>query len=95
MWDGVNSKCTFRRCVDMRLLLMWEELVNLISTVDLSSDEDALIWQYQSSGVYSSQSLYAVINFRRVKLVYLPIVWKINVPLEYIFSCGCCLRINR
>jgi hypothetical protein len=57
MWDGVNLKCTFCRCVDVRLLLMWEELVNLVSTVDLFSDEDALIWQYQSSGVYSSQSL--------------------------------------
>jgi hypothetical protein len=58
LWDGVNLRCTFGRCVDMRLLLMWEELVNLISTVDLSGDEDALIWQYYSSGIYSSQSLY-------------------------------------
>jgi hypothetical protein len=39
-----------------------------------------LVWQFQSSGIYSSQSLYAIINFRGVKPVYLPSVWKIIVP---------------
>jgi hypothetical protein len=53
---------------------MWEELVSLVSTVDSSDEEDALVWQYQSSGIYSSQSLYAVINLRGVKPVYLPAV---------------------
>jgi hypothetical protein len=67
-------KCTFRRCVDRRLLSMWEELISLVSTVDSSDEEDALVWQYQSSGIYSSQSLYAVINLRGVKPVYLPAV---------------------
>jgi hypothetical protein len=39
-----------------------------------------LIWQFQSSGVYSSQSLDSVINFRGVMLVYIPIIWKLIVP---------------
>jgi hypothetical protein len=42
LWDGVNMKCTFRRCVDVRLFNLWEELVNLVTTIELSSDEDAL-----------------------------------------------------
>jgi hypothetical protein len=33
-------------CVDRRLFLLWEELVNLISTIEFSSEEDALVWQH-------------------------------------------------
>jgi hypothetical protein len=57
LWDGVNLKCTFQRCVDRRLFLQWGELVNLVSTIDFPDEEDALIWQYHSSGLYSSQTL--------------------------------------
>jgi hypothetical protein len=59
---------------------MWEKLVNLVSTVEFSEEENSLVWQYQSSRIYSSQSLYAIINFRGVQLVYLPAVWKLTVP---------------
>jgi hypothetical protein len=80
LWDGVDLKCTFSRCVDMRLLLMWEEVVNIASTLTLSSVEDELIWCFHSSSVYSSQSLYKMINFRGVTLVYISAVWKLFVP---------------
>jgi hypothetical protein len=63
-----------------KAFLMWEELVSLVSTIEFDREEDALVWQFQSSGIYSSQSLYAIINFRGVKPVYLPSVWKIIVP---------------
>jgi hypothetical protein len=53
---------------------MWDELVNLVTTIDMSDDEDALIWQFQSNRVYSSQSLYSVINFRGVIPVYVHVV---------------------
>jgi hypothetical protein len=43
-------------------------------------DEDAMIWQFHSLGIYSSQSLYSVINFRGVTPVYIPAVWKLVVP---------------
>jgi hypothetical protein len=59
---------------------MWEELVSLVSTIEFDGEEDALVWQYQSSGIYSSQSRYAIINFRGVQHAYLPVVWKIIVP---------------
>jgi hypothetical protein len=74
LWDGVNLKCTFMRCVDVRLFNLWEELVNLATTIEFSHEEDALVWQFQSSGVYSSQSLYSVINFKGLMLVYIPAV---------------------
>jgi hypothetical protein len=70
--DYVNLKCTFCRCVDRMLLSLWEELVELVSTIMLTEENDGLIWQFHSSDVHSSQSLYAVINFRGVKPTYLP-----------------------
>jgi hypothetical protein len=63
LWDGETLKCTFRRCIDRRLFDMWDELVNLVTIVEMSEEDDALIWQFQSNGVYSSQSFYSVINF--------------------------------
>jgi hypothetical protein len=50
LWDGENLKCTFQRFVDRRLFLMWEKLINLISTIEFDGEEDALVWQFQSSG---------------------------------------------
>jgi hypothetical protein len=39
-----------------------------------------IIWQYNSSGKYSVQSLYAVVNDRGIKQVFTPVMWKVNVP---------------
>jgi hypothetical protein len=39
-----------------------------------------LIWSYEKSGVYSSQSFYAIINFRGLKPVYIPAIWGVQVP---------------
>jgi hypothetical protein len=92
LWDGENLKCTFRRYVDVRLLSMWYEVVDIASTLELSKDEDELIWQFHSSGVYSSQSLYAVINFRGVTPVFVPAVWSLKVPprVFVLFRAGDC-----
>jgi hypothetical protein len=43
---------------------VWGELCAVVETLVLNNDFDALVWGYEKSGVYSSQSLYAVINFR-------------------------------
>jgi hypothetical protein len=61
-------------------MALWEELVGLVSTIELTNEEDALVWQFNSVGVYSLQSLYAAINFRGVQPIYLPVVWKLVVP---------------
>jgi hypothetical protein len=74
LWDGNNLRCTFRRCVDIRLFQLWEEVVSIAESISLTMDEDEMVWQFQSSGSYSTQSLYRVINFRRVMPVFLPAV---------------------
>jgi hypothetical protein len=45
-----------------------------------SEEEDQLIYQYESNGVYSPKSLYVVINFRGVQPVYLLVVWDLKIP---------------
>jgi hypothetical protein len=86
-WDGVNLRFTFRRTVDNRLMRQWEELTQIAESLSLREDEeDAIIWQFESSGRFSVHSLYAVINHRGIKQVYTPVVWKIIVsPRFHIF----------
>jgi hypothetical protein len=80
IWDGENLMCTFRRSVDDRLERMWLEIVQLASTITFSDVEDSMIWQFSSNGIYSSQSLYKVINHRGVLPVYISAVWKLKIP---------------
>jgi hypothetical protein len=35
-------KCTFRRVVDNRLKLQWQEIIQLASTISFSDDDDSL-----------------------------------------------------
>jgi hypothetical protein len=70
----------FRRTFTEDMMAQWYELLEIAKTISFSQDEDQLIWQYNSSGVYSSSSLYAIINFRGVKPIYLPAVWKLKIP---------------
>ena len=58
----------------------WLELLSIMENVVLSDSEDQLLWKYESKGVYSSKSLYAIVNFRGVQPVYLPSVWEIKIP---------------
>lgn len=58
----------------------WFELKEIVTSVIYDQSDDALVWVYESKGVYSSQSLYTIINFRGVQPMYIPSVWKINVP---------------
>jgi hypothetical protein len=80
LWDGENPKCTFTRYVDNRLLNLWCEVVQLASTIVFSEEEASLIWQFNSTAVCSSQSLYKVINFRGVIPFYVPAVWNLKIP---------------
>jgi hypothetical protein len=80
LWDGENLKCTFRRIVHDRLLLMWEEVFQLASTLSLNDSENALIWKLSSNGVYSVQYLYKVTNFRGIQPVLVSSIWDIKIP---------------
>ena len=79
-WDGVNLKLTFRRAIPERLMLLWEELLQIASTIEFSDNDDDIIWQYDSKGKYSVQSLYSVVSFRGVTPVHVPAVWKLIIP---------------
>jgi hypothetical protein len=59
---------------------MWEELLSIASSICLNDKDDEMVWMFNSSGVYSSHSLYRVVNFRGVEPIFLPTVWKLHVP---------------
>lgn len=53
------------------------------------------VWHFNSQGVYSSQSLYKVINFSGVTSVHVPAVWALKIsPRVHFFSYGCCPRTS-
>lgn len=62
------------------MMNLWWELVGLMSEVNLSDEKDQIIWAYNSSGKYTVQSLYAVVNFRGITLVFVSSVWKLLIP---------------
>jgi hypothetical protein len=80
VWVDGELRLTFRRTFSERMLEIWDELMIVVENVVLWNETDALVWGYNSVGVYSSQSMYVVINYRGVTPVYVPAVWKINVP---------------
>ncbi|WVZ52969.1 hypothetical protein U9M48_003967 [Paspalum notatum var. saurae] len=69
-WDGENLKCIFRRIVSETLYNCWLEVVQLASTISLTQEEDCLVWQFNSSEIYSSQSLYKIVNFRGIHPIH-------------------------
>jgi hypothetical protein len=80
IWVDGELRLTFRRNFDDNLLQSWRELLTVMENVELKNETDSLVWCYSQSGVYSVQSLYAIINFRGVKPVFVPAVWSIEVP---------------
>lgn len=63
-----------------RLTELWYELVGIMEDIQLVDDSDQIIWSFSSNGKYSDQSLYAVINHRGVKPVFVHAVWKLKIP---------------
>jgi hypothetical protein len=78
--DGHEIRGNFRRTFTDYMMSQWYELLEIARSIFFSREEDQLIWQYNSSGVYSSSSLYAIINFKGVTPVYLLAVWKLKIP---------------
>lgn len=73
-------KIHLRRCLDDRLTNLWLEVCNIVESISFSGDEDAMIWKFNTSGIYSVQSLYAIVNFGGISLMHIPAVWKISIP---------------
>lgn len=41
LWDGSSLKCTFRRMGDERMMEMWEEVVQIASTIKFNDSEES------------------------------------------------------
>lgn len=65
-------KLSFRRSVFDYIMMLWYDLILIIESVNLVYESDQIIWSFCLKGVYSVQSLYTVIGFRRVQLVFIP-----------------------
>jgi hypothetical protein len=63
-WVGSQLKFSFKRTVDSRLMQLWYELLQIAGDIHFTDESDAIIWQFNSSGRYSIQSLYVVVNDR-------------------------------
>jgi hypothetical protein len=54
------------------------EILELAREINFTNSEDQVIWKYESNGIYSSKSLYDIVNFRGIQPVYLPSVWELK-----------------
>jgi hypothetical protein len=54
------------------MLQMWDELLAVVDKLMLNEELGTLIWCYNKFGVYSSQSFYAIINYRGITPIYIP-----------------------
>jgi hypothetical protein len=73
-WDGENLKFTFRRTVTMRGMRLWQELLQIASDIVFTDEPNRMIWQFNSVGKYSVQTLYGVVNDKGVQQIYTPLV---------------------
>jgi hypothetical protein len=64
------------------LLEQWQKIVQIAESVQFSEEDDAILWQFSSSGKYSVQSLYTVVNNRGIRQVYTPVMWKLKVSFR-------------
>lgn len=80
LWDGVDLKNTFHRTFNSALMLRWYEFISIMLGTQLTEDDDAPIWMFNPTRVYSVKSFYAIINNGGVQPVHSPAVWNITVP---------------
>ena len=45
LWDG-SLRCDFRRTSTDEMMIQWQEFLVIATTLELSHEEDQLIWQY-------------------------------------------------
>jgi len=76
VWDGENLMLTLRSMSSSTMNLWWE----LLSLMALSEEEDQILWNFTSSGKYTVQSLYTVINRRGVTPQFVISIWQNMIP---------------
>jgi hypothetical protein len=71
----------FRRTFTDQMIQCWDDLHAVVEHVSEGGIEsDALIWGCEKTGVYSSHSFYAIINYRGVMTIYIPAIWSVMAP---------------
>jgi hypothetical protein len=73
----VDLKFTFIIIVHIRVMQQW-----YASSISYKEEEEDVILKFNSKGIYSVQSLYAIINDGGVGHVYTSVMWKIVVPRQ-------------
>jgi hypothetical protein len=66
--------------IDSRLWFLWQEVIQIATGMQFDDEDDAMIWKFNSSGKFSVQPLYAIVNERGVRQIYTPMVWRLSVP---------------
>jgi hypothetical protein len=80
VWDGVNLRFTFRSTISSDVMAQWLEVLQIAKSLIFSDAEYAIIWQYNSSGKYVVQTLYAIVNERGVRQNFALVMWRIPIP---------------
>jgi hypothetical protein len=62
------------------MMELWDEVCQIASTIIYKNEEDSMVWQFSSSGQFSVQSLYKIVNFRGIQQVFVPSIWDIKIP---------------
>jgi hypothetical protein len=83
VWSEGEIRLSFRRTFSESMMQSWGELVSVVEQVNLKDQPDSLVWVWDRSGVYSSHSFYAIINYRGIKPAYIPAIWKVGVSLKF------------
>jgi hypothetical protein len=86
IWDGHEIRGALRRTFTEGIMIQWQEILEVARSISFSNEDNQLLLQYNSSRIYSSSSLYAIINFRGIAHVYLPAVWKRKIPPRVLVS---------
>ena len=58
----ITNLISFRRIFNPEMMEKWFEIDQIVRSVSLSNYTDSLIWQLENKGVYSTSSVYHVIN---------------------------------
>jgi hypothetical protein len=78
MWNDEEG----HKKISKKFMIQQLEILEIPRGINYSDCPDQLIWKYESSGLYSSKSLYAIVNFRGVQPVYLHDVGDLKIPLR-------------
>jgi hypothetical protein len=71
----------FRRSLDQNDLQNWRELCNLVEDIDLPNAPDSISWHLDSSGKFSTRSLYLEMC-KKPKVPLTKYLWNCDIPLK-------------